>query len=70
MTTRENQRSTPESDDWLSVTAAAGLLAVSRRTIYRYIELGHLPKRQLPGNRVRLARADVLALLKESERSA
>jgi excisionase family DNA binding protein len=70
MTTSENQRTTPEPDDWLSVTAAAQLLNISRRTIYRYIELGHLPKRQLPGNRVRLARADVLALLKEPRASA
>jgi len=69
MTTRDNHRSTPESDEWLSVTSAAELLSVSRRTIYRYIELGHLEKRILPGNRVRLARADVLALLRESRAS-
>lgn len=43
------------------------VLGVSRRTVYRYVELGHLPKRVLPGNRIRFARADVLALLKEPE---
>jgi excisionase family DNA binding protein len=69
MTTSENQRTTPEPDEWLSVTATAELLNISRRTVYRYIELGHLPKRYLPGNRVRVARADVLALLKEQRAS-
>jgi len=70
MTSRDNRRTTPESDDWLSVTSAAALLSVSRRTIYRYIEAGYLQKRTLPGNRVRLARGEVLALLKESRASA
>lgn len=70
MTTRDDSGNTPVPDDWLSVTDAAAVLSVSRRTVYRYIELGHLPKRYLPGNRLRLARADVLALLREPRESA
>ncbi len=69
MTTSDNAPHTPDTDDWLSVTEAAALIGVSRRTIYRYIGLGHVPKRALPGNRVRLARAEVLALLKEPRAS-
>lgn len=69
MTTRDETRTTPEPDDWLSVTDTAALLKISRRTVYRYIELGYLPKRYLPGNRLRLSRADVLALLKEPRAS-
>jgi len=69
MTTRENPRSTPETDEWLSVPEVMGLLSISRRTVYRYVELGHLPKRSLPGGGVRFARTDVIALLKESRAS-
>lgn len=70
MTTRENPRSTPEPDDWLSVSDVMELLSISRRTVYRYIELGYLPRRSLPGRGNRFARADVLALLKEPRASA
>ena len=70
MTTRKNPRTTPETDEWLSVNDVMEVLSISRRTVYRYIELGHLPKRSLPGGGARFARTDVLALLKEPRASA
>jgi excisionase family DNA binding protein len=70
MTTGNNPRSTPDSDEWLAVADVVELLGISRRTVYRYVELGHLPKRSLPGRGIRFARADVLALLKEPRASA
>jgi excisionase family DNA binding protein len=45
------------------------VLSISRRTVYRYVELGYLPKRSLPGRGNRFARADVLALLKDPRAS-
>ena len=70
MTSSNNQRNTPEPDDWLSVTDVMELLSISRRTVYRYVELGYLPKRVLPGKLIRFARSDVMALLREPKEAS
>jgi excisionase family DNA binding protein len=42
---------------------AARLLGYDLRTVYRYVGRGQLRAWKLPGGRVRVSRADVLALL-------
>lgn len=51
------------SDEYLTVTQAADLLGVSRRTVERYMEEKHLTVLRLPANnRPRLKRTEVESL--------
>lgn len=49
---------------YIGVTDAAVILGVSSKTIWRYINLGHLSAGTLPGGAVRLSRAQVLGCIK------
>lgn len=49
---------------YIGVTDAAVILGVSTKTIWRYIDKGHLGAGTLPGGAVRLSRAQVLGCIK------
>lgn len=49
---------------------AAELLAITERTVNRYIAAGHLPEYELPGGHKRLDKSEVLGLPKRSQRGA
>lgn len=56
---------TPTSRRWLNQAEAADYLGVTERTIRRYISIGALTGRQLPGSRlIRLDRHELDAALK------
>lgn len=48
----------------ISFAAARGVLGVSERTFFRYIEAGFITAYELPTGALRFKRCDVLALLK------
>lgn len=49
---------------YISITDAAVILGVSRKTVWRYIEKEHLSAGTLPGGAIRLSRAQVLGCIK------
>ncbi|MSP12198.1 MAG: DNA-binding protein [Chloroflexi bacterium] len=50
--------------DWVNVKDACEILGVSRHTLHRFIEQGHLPAYRVKGVRsVQFKRADVLSLI-------
>lgn len=51
--------------EWLSTSAAAGLLGVTPRTLYRFINDGDLPAYRI-GRVIRLQRSDVDAFIDAS----
>ncbi len=55
------------SSEWIGVGESARLLGVSRSTVRRYVEQGHLPARRLPTGILRLKREDVERLARESD---
>ncbi len=46
------------SEEWLSTKTAAGLLGITTRTLYRFIDQGHLPAYKF-GRVIRLKTVDV-----------
>lgn len=48
---------------WLTVAAIADDLGVSARTVLRWIDRGDLRAVRLPGGRMRIAQADLAAML-------
>ena len=50
---------TPQGDEYLTVAAAAGLLKVSKSTVWRWIEAGTLPAYRVGSRGVRLKRAEL-----------
>ena len=56
---------TPDDPDLISTRQAARLLAVTTRTINRYVEDERLHPLWLPGGQRRYRRADVMALLSD-----
>lgn len=62
------ERTTNNAPDYLTVTEAADILGVSRRTVERYMTDGHLTVLRLPANkRPRLRRAEVEALAEPTQ---
>jgi len=55
---------------YVDVQSAAALLAVSTRTITRYIAAGYLDAGTLPGGSIRLSHAQVLACVKPLPKKA
>jgi excisionase family DNA binding protein len=53
--------------EWVGVGEASAILGVSRSTVRRYVEQGHLPARRLPTGILRLKREDVERLARESD---
>lgn len=53
--------------EYLSVTQAAALLGVSRRTIYNWVERKILILHRLPSGRPRIFRDDLLSLAGKAE---
>lgn len=55
---------------YIGVTDAAIMLGVSSKTVWRYIDQGHLEAGTLPGGAVRLSRLQVLGCIKPLPRKA
>ena len=51
------------NDEWLTIAEACGVLRVSRRTLYTYMESGCLPYYQAAGNGHRRVRSEDLSKL-------
>lgn len=56
--------------EWLTMAEAATRVAVSLRTVERYVEGGKLEAHSLPSGRLRVRRKDVDALLTPVHRPA
>ena len=56
-----------EEDDWITTSAAAKLMGISRATIARYTRQGLLPALRLPSGRLRVRRSEVEKLLREGQ---
>lgn len=54
---------------YIKKSQAAALLAVTERTLNRYVATGQLPEYELPSGHKRLKSAEVLALPKRSSRT-
>ncbi|AYN57568.1 DNA binding protein [Arthrobacter phage Corgi] len=54
---------------FVSITDAANILGVSARTVKRYVADGHLDAGELPHGQVRLARAQVIGLVRTTPRN-